>query len=110
MKPYLLNKQVDLSIVKAVCKYYGVNEIDIYIPSRKQKWVEIRQVIMYLLRQEGVLIVDIAEFFDMDHSTIIHGIRKIENYIKIYPEYSFIKEICIAGWGGADAEGKAPLS
>jgi chromosomal replication initiator protein len=97
MKPYLLRKQINPSIVNAVCNYYCVDEFDIYIPSRKQKWVEIRQVIMYLLRQDGVKIMDIAEFFDMDHSTIIHGIRKIENYIKIYPEYSFIKEICIAG-------------
>ena len=97
MKPYLLRKQINPSIVNAVCNYYCVDEFDIYIPSRKQKWVEIRQVIMYLLRQDGVKIMDIAEFFDMDHSTVIHGIRKIEGYVKIYPEYSFIKQICIAG-------------
>ena len=99
MKPYRLRKQVDLSIVEKVCDLYEteIEEFEKYSTSRHQKWVEIRQVIMYLLSKDGVITADISEYLNMDHSAILHGIRKIENYIKIYPEYSFIKQICIAG-------------
>ena len=41
-----------------------------------------RQVAMYVIRQRmNAGVTEIGEFFDRDHTTVIHGIKAVERYI-----------------------------
>ena len=70
-------------IVSQVCKFYNVDEV-ILRGSQKNKGVsEARQVAMYLVRKlTNLSLPDIGQEFGRDHSTVLHGIRKVETELK----------------------------
>lgn len=67
-------------IFDLVCHEFDVTREEIIKPSRKPVFVEPRQVLMYLLYNDTTLSYpDIGELLDgRDHTTIIHGAKKIE--------------------------------
>ena len=79
-----LNKPTASAIFSAVCKYFRVPAEDLRGPARRASLAFARQVLMYLLRKQLNLPFDeIGRLVgDRDHSTIIHGVTKIENIIK----------------------------
>lgn len=72
-------------ILKVVCEHYDVNTQAV-MSSKKTKDISvIRQIIMYLCRDciNDMSLKNIAEFLGKkDHTTIMHGISKIENDIE----------------------------
>ena len=72
-------------ILKIVCEHYDVNTQAV-LSSKKTKDISvIRQIIMYLCRDciNDMSLKNIAEFLGKkDHTTIMHGISKIENDIE----------------------------
>ena len=76
------NKTVDVqTVIDAVCKYYQTNMGEIKGPSRKASLVAARQVLMYLLRKELGLSLEVIGGLigGRDHSTIIYGVDKISS-------------------------------
>ena len=75
-------------ILEAVSAYYEVSTEDIISKKRNADIVLPRQVFMYLCREmTDMKLVNIAKILDKkDHSTVIHGIKKIEDEIMMYPE------------------------
>ncbi len=73
-------KTTPTGVVDAVAAYYGVALKDIKGRARTKEIVLPRQVAMYLVREEtGASLVDIGrELGDRDHTTVMHGIEKIE--------------------------------
>lgn len=71
------------NVFEAVCKYYKVNSSDLKSSSRKASLVWARQVLMYLFRKKlGLPLVAIGQYIGgKDHSTVIHGIGKVEKLI-----------------------------
>ena len=62
--------------------YNGVTHEQIFNCSRKREGCMSRQTAMYFIREFTTLgVVKIGWFFDRDHTTIINGIKAIENMI-----------------------------
>jgi chromosomal replication initiator protein len=67
------------SIVEIVAGHYGIPVTAIKGKSRTKDMVLPRQVAMYLIRNEtSASLVEIGHLLDRDHTTIMHGITKIE--------------------------------
>ena len=75
------NKRKKLTIAdiqQAVCNKYNVKLADLKGKSRKKEIVNPRQIAMYISRELlDDSLVTIANAFDRDHTTVIHGIDKI---------------------------------
>jgi chromosomal replication initiator protein len=67
-------------VLKAVCAEFGVAEKDLLGRQRKREIVRPRHVAMYLLREETESsLVEIGRTLGgRDHTTVLHGIEKIE--------------------------------
>lgn len=67
-------------IIIAVCKHFKITNADLTSSSRKATLVYARQVLMFLLRSELALPLEqIGHILGgRDHSTVIHGVSKIE--------------------------------
>jgi chromosomal replication initiator protein len=72
------------NILKAVCSYYSVKAVDIKGKRRTKEIVLPRQVAMYLIKQmTDTPYMTIGELLGgRDHTTIMHGVEKIEEDIK----------------------------
>ena len=78
------NKAINLNqILKTVCNYYSVKTADIKGPRRNKELVIPRQITMYLIQElTKTPLVSIGEFLGgRDHTTIMHGVGKIEKDI-----------------------------
>ena len=65
-------------ILDAVGKIFGVTPKGLKSKIRTQRVALARQVVMYLLRNENRMsTIEIGEFLNRDHSTVIHGSRMI---------------------------------
>ena len=71
-------------IIKSTCEYYDVKPTQLKGPKRDAALVKARQVTMFLLKQElGTTLVEIGNLLGgRDHTTIMHGIEKVENLLK----------------------------
>ena len=60
-------------------QYFGLGPGDLISKSRSRPLTTARHVAMYLLRElTGLSLIKIGELFDRDHTTALHGIKKIE--------------------------------
>ena len=79
-------------IIKSVCSFYKVKPTQIRGEKRDAYLVRARQVAMFLLKREGNLtLVEIGNLLGgRDHTTIMHGVEKVENLLK---DKSFEQEV-----------------
>ncbi|MCR5209998.1 MAG: chromosomal replication initiator protein DnaA [Lachnospiraceae bacterium] len=75
-------------ILEAVSKYYNITPADITSKKRNAEIVLPRQIFMYMCRNmTDTTLQGIATLLDKkDHSTVLHGCKKIEDEIKINQE------------------------
>ncbi len=68
-------------VMDIVSRHFKVSGDDLRGPSRKSRLVEARQTLMFLLRKQlGLPLSTIGDILGgRDHSTVIHGIERIEN-------------------------------
>ena len=81
------NKQREITpnlIIDVVAEHYGVSASDITSKRRNQEFVLPRQIVMYLCRQlTEVSLNNVGKILGKkDHTTVIHGVNKIEEDIK----------------------------
>lgn len=78
-KAVTLNK-----IAESVASFYSITVDDLLKQSRRKEFVKPRQTAMYLARKElGSSFPSIGEFFGgRDHTTVMHGVEKVENAVK----------------------------
>lgn len=77
------------TILKLVSNYYGLSLNDLRSSSRKPHIVKAKQVCIYFLRTRirALSLKDIAQLLgDKHHTTIIHSIKTITNYLSINDE------------------------
>jgi chromosomal replication initiator protein len=75
-------QQLASDILNTVSNYYGVTINEIKGKCRKRRIVKPRQVIMFLLRTKARMVLsDIGEVMNRDHTTVIHSITCIQNDI-----------------------------
>ena len=69
-------------ILQEVAKFYGISADKLSSSNRSKETVLPRQVAMYLVRQElRYSLPEIGKIFSKDHTTVLHSINKIENYL-----------------------------
>jgi chromosomal replication initiator protein len=70
-------------ILTTVAAYFGLTRADLVGKSRSRPLTTARHVAMYLTREcTGLSLLKIGEVFDRDHSTVMHGLRKVEALMK----------------------------
>lgn len=73
-------------IISEVAKTYNISEEDILSSKRTANLVIARQVAMYIARKTTDLSLKaIGETFGRDHTTVLHNVEKIENFLKDKP-------------------------
>ena len=66
-------------ILSVTARYFGLHREDLVSKSRSRPLTTARHVAMYLLRELTELsLIKIGELFDRDHTTVLHGIQKVE--------------------------------
>jgi len=73
--------QIDAAVA-IVAQRYGITPSVIMSKSKCQSSVAPRQEVFWLARQAGLPWQQIANYFGMDHSTIIHGVKAVDERIK----------------------------
>lgn len=69
-------------VVKDVCRRYDLSVDDLKSECRKRDLVFPRHLAMYLIKQRtGLSLSKIGEMFNRDHTSVMHAIRTIQNYI-----------------------------
>lgn len=90
-------------VLEAVTRYYQVTLAELRGPSRRRILVIPRQVAMFLMRAEtGSSLVEIGQRLGgRDHSTVLHGIEKVERQIetdqRLRSEIIAVKELLYSG-------------
>jgi chromosomal replication initiator protein len=71
-------------VVKTISDYYGVEENAIYEKTRRKEIVKVRQIIMYVLREDFNVSYPLIgqKMGGKDHTTVIHSCLKVKNDIK----------------------------
>jgi chromosomal replication initiator protein len=68
------------AILEETATYFSLTEADLISKSRSRPLTTARHIAMYLLRElTGLSLIKIGEMFDRDHTTALHGIKKIES-------------------------------
>ncbi len=77
-------------VVKAICMFYNIKSTQLKGPKRDASLVKARQVCMYLLHKElGLTLMDVGGILGgRDHTTIMHGVGKIERLVENDPKVS----------------------
>jgi chromosomal replication initiator protein len=66
-------------ILEETSSYFGLQPDDLVSKSRSRPLTTARHVAMYLLRElTGLSLMKIGDHFARDHTTVLHGIKKIE--------------------------------
>ncbi len=67
------------AILGETAAYFSLRREDLYSKSRSRPLTNARHIAMYLMRElTGLSLIKIGELFDRDHTTALHGIKKIE--------------------------------
>lgn len=67
-------------VIQAVCEHFGVEEKELLGRGRSRHIAFPRQVSMYLMRKDAdVSLEEIGQALNRDHTTVLHGYRKIED-------------------------------
>lgn len=84
-------------IVNRVAQYYNVSTDEIMRHTRKQPNVTYRQIAMWFaVRTTKMSFIEIGEFFELDHATVSHSCKQINNMITTNKYFSFeIKDLMI---------------
>ena len=94
MNAPIVNKQgVNIeNITNTVLRYYGVTRDSLYSRDRKAHIVKCRAVVFWLLRQPemetGLSLTRIAEIAFMNHASVIHNIKRIDNELLFEDRYT----------------------
>ena len=66
-------------ILDETAAYFGLTRDDLVSKNRSRPLTTARHVAMYLLREcTGLSLIKIGELFDRDHTTVLHGVKKVE--------------------------------
>lgn len=87
-------KRIDIqTITNAVCEYFEVSDSDIKSSARNQKIAHSRQIAIYLAREIlKMSFVQIADFFNKKHPTILFSYEKVKEEIKTNNELANLIE------------------
>lgn len=75
------------NIIIEAAHYFNVNEAYLYKNERTRSRVQLRSMVFKAIRElSKISYLQIAAMFNKDHSTIIHGIRRLNELMSVYPD------------------------
>lgn len=86
------------NICRLIFNYFDVPLEKIKVKSRKAQLIRAKQFTAYFLRREvrRITLSEIGSIFNLDHSTALHSIRKINDLSEVDLEYrKYHEELCI---------------
>jgi chromosomal replication initiator protein len=70
-------------ILDETAKYFGLTRDDLISKNRSRPLTTARHVAMYMMREcTGLSLIKIGELFDRDHTTVLHGVKKVETLMR----------------------------
>ena len=63
-------------MIDEVASEHGLVADEVMFGKRKREYVRARAHVWDRMRREGITYVQIARLFGMDHTTVIHGVRR----------------------------------
>lgn len=70
-------------VARRTAQFFGFKDVsELKAKTRKHTVVSPRQMAMYFIRKKGVTLVETAEYFGMDHSTVVHGCALVSDRIE----------------------------
>lgn len=94
MKSDVFNQYVD-----RVAELFSINKEELFSKSKKREFVDARYLIYYLCSKRPMQITYIQKYmkengYEIQHSSIIHGISSVEERIKVDKDYvTIVKEV-----------------
>jgi chromosomal replication initiator protein len=77
------------NIIKEAANFFNVDVPFLLKDERTRTRVQMRQMTYKALRQHCMIsFQQIGRLFEKDHTTVIHGISKLNNLMDVYPELS----------------------
>jgi hypothetical protein len=78
-------------IQRAVCSYYGISRMELMSPRRAQPLTLYRQIAFYLCKELTPLSLPFIgdRFGGRDHTTVLHGLRKIARLLPHNEQLAF---------------------
>ncbi len=113
--PPQFNRPAMKTVVSAVASYYAVPEAQIYSECREKFPTRVRHIALYLAsRLCGRSFAEIGRYANRDHTTVLHGVRKIERLLAsdelLRAQIDKIKELINLGAGGPPTDPSAPAA
>lgn len=68
-------------ICQVVSKHLSVSIEDMKSKSRKREYVTARQFSISFMRKQGQTLTSIGNYFNMDHSSVMHNLRALQDLI-----------------------------
>lgn len=69
-------------IIERICDYYGVDVERILASTRIQPIAQIRHICMFIVKEKtGMTVVSIGKYFNRDHTSILHAIKRVQDLI-----------------------------
>lgn len=56
--------------------------------NRKKEVVSARHILIWILRKKLMMTcTDIAKYLDLDHTTVLHSVKRVEDQMDVYQDY-----------------------
>lgn len=79
-------------LLNTVCQLYGLSCRILRSRSRKNHISEARQLVWYVLRDYGWSFQQIGKAFGRDHTSVMHGVKRIQGRLSYEPSLKTILE------------------
>lgn len=90
------------AVIEAACSYSKHSQKEIFEKNKCAEFTDIRHVCFAIAREFNPHITYVQlglKFGGRDYSTVIHGIRRVKERVKLYPEYkNLYNQIKIETW------------
>ena len=76
-------------ISESVAEYFGITTDAMRTRTRKREFAEPRQIAIYLMHQNKVILREIGDYFRRDHTTCIHSENTVREMMDVDTDYYF---------------------
>jgi len=93
-----MQKEKENLIIQTVSDIVGVSVKDVCSKNRTMEVADARFIIFYLLREAHYSFNRIARMFDRNHTSVIHGVKKVKqverlNNMMLYIDHEIYKKL-----------------
>jgi len=82
-------KRIIKRIIEIILMYYNISEVRLYDKTRQPAIVKARYQVIYFVSKyiSKMTLENRGKIFDLDHATVLHALKTVNNEIETNPEY-----------------------